>query len=119
MLLFVSGAMPDFIEGVGEEFGSIPRAIWRAASTLTTVGNGDIYPITVGGKVAAGLIALAGIGVVALPTGIFASAFSDELRERERARKDAQAPNMARTIAPRKCSTSILRLKNRCQSTHG
>jgi voltage-gated potassium channel len=43
--------------------------------------------VTVWGKVAASAIAFAGIGVVALPTGIFASAFSDELRERERARR--------------------------------
>lgn len=89
-LVFVSAVLLYFIEGVGEgreQFASIPRAIWWAIATLTTVGYGDIYPITVWGKVAASLIAFAGIGVVALPTGIFASAFSDELRERERARR--------------------------------
>jgi voltage-gated potassium channel len=45
----------------------------------------------VGGKIAASIIAIAGIGVVALPTGIFASAFSDELREREQARRRSMA----------------------------
>lgn len=89
-LVFVSAVLLYFIEGVGEgreQFASIPRAIWWAIATLTTVGYGDIYPITAWGKAAASLIAFAGIGVVALPTGIFASAFSDELRERERARR--------------------------------
>lgn len=92
-LVFVSAVMLYFIEGVGAgrpEFNSIPRAIWWATATLTTVGYGDVYPVTLWGKVAAGMIAVAGIGVVALPTGIFASAFSDELRERERARKEAR-----------------------------
>jgi voltage-gated potassium channel len=91
-LVFVSAVMLYFIEGVAvgrPEFASIPRAIWWAIATLTTVGYGDIYPVTVWGKIAAGMIAFAGIGVVALPTGIFASAFSDELRERERARREA------------------------------
>jgi voltage-gated potassium channel len=92
-LVFVSAVMLYFIEGVGAgrpEFASIPRAIWWATATLTTVGYGDIAPVTAWGKVAAGMIAVAGIGVVALPTGIFASAFSDELRERDRARKEAR-----------------------------
>lgn len=92
-LVFVSAVLLYFIEGVGvgrPEFASIPRAIWWAIATLTTVGYGDIYPVTVWGKVAAGMIAFAGIGVVALPTGIFASAFSDELREREKARQKPQ-----------------------------
>lgn len=89
-LVYVSALVLYFIEGgiAGQEdgFGSIPRAIWWAVATLTTVGYGDVYPITPLGKIAAGVIALAGIGVVALPAGVFASAFSDELRERASAR---------------------------------
>lgn len=88
-LVFVAAVLLYFIEGVGEgreQFASIPRAIWWSVATLTTVGYGDIYPETVGGKIAASIIAFAGIGVVALPTGIFASAFSDELRERDKRR---------------------------------
>jgi voltage-gated potassium channel len=76
-----------FVEGVGglqqESFASIPRAIWWSIATLTTVGYGDIYPVTTLGRIAASVIAIAGIGVVALPAGVFASAFSDELRERQ------------------------------------
>ena len=85
-LVYVAAVLLYFIEGVGqgrEEFGSIPRAIWWSIATLTTVGYGDIYPVTTLGRIAASVIALAGVGVVALPAGVFASAFSDELRERE------------------------------------
>lgn len=62
-----------------EAFGSIPRTMWWSVSTLTTVGYGDSVPVTVFGKIAAGITAIAGIGVIALPTGILAGAFSDGL----------------------------------------
>ena len=67
-------------------FGSIPRAMWWSIATLTTVGYGDTIPITVLGRIAAGLTAVAGIGLIALPTGILASAFTDGL-SRARNRK--------------------------------
>lgn len=86
-LVYVSAVALYFVEGVGgqqqENFASIPRALWWAIATLTTVGYGDVYPVTALGRIFASVIALAGIGVVALPAGVFASAFSDELRERE------------------------------------
>lgn len=97
-LVYVSAVMLYFIEGVGqgrEEFASIPRAVWWAIATLTTVGYGDVYPITTLGRIAASIIALAGIGVVALPTGVFASAFSDELRERDKLRREMRAKRAA------------------------
>ncbi|MGH1421388.1 MAG: ion transporter [Hyphomonas sp.] len=96
-LVYIAAVALYFIEGVGqgrEEFGSIPRAIWWSIATLTTVGYGDIYPVTVLGRVAASVIALAGIGVVALPAGVFASSFSDELRERELAKLKRRAEEM-------------------------
>jgi voltage-gated potassium channel len=65
-----------------EDFGSIPAAIWWAIATLSTVGYGDVTPITVGGKVFGAGVMIVGIGTVALPTGILASAFADELRRR-------------------------------------
>ncbi len=85
-LVYISAVALYFIEGVGqgrEEFASIPRAVWWATATLTTVGYGDVYPITTLGRIAASVIAIAGIGVVALPAGVFASSFADELRERD------------------------------------
>lgn len=93
--LYVAAMLLYFIEGQTkpEAFGSIARAMWWAIVTLTTVGYGDVYPETVLGRVAAGMVALAGIGIVAMPTGILASAFAEEFRERheraEAAKKDA------------------------------
>lgn len=65
-----------------EAFGSIPAAMWWAVATLTTVGYGDVTPITALGKVFGALITVVGIGMVALPAGILASGFSDQLRKR-------------------------------------
>ncbi len=69
-------------------FGSIPAAMWWAVATLTTVGYGDVTPVTVGGKIFGASITILGIGMVALPTGILASGFNEELRRR-RSRYDA------------------------------
>lgn len=65
-------------------FGSIPAAMWWAFSTLTTVGYGDVTPVTNGGKVFGALITVIGIGMVALPTSILASGYSQQLKIRER-----------------------------------
>ena len=53
--------------------------------TLTSVGYGDVYPMTIFGKVAAGVIAIIGLGTVALPSGIIAGAFIEKFRERRQA----------------------------------
>ncbi len=63
-------------------FGSIPAAMWWAFATLTTVGYGDVTPITVGGKVFGAMITVIGIGMVALPTGILASGYAQQVRLR-------------------------------------
>lgn len=55
-------------------YTSIPAAWWWSVSTLATIGYGDIYPITIAGKVTAGFTAIFGIGLFALPGGIIASA---------------------------------------------
>lgn len=65
-----------------EAFGSIPRALWWAVITLTTVGYGDITPITPLGKIFAAMIAIGGVGLVAMPTGILAAAFSETMHKR-------------------------------------
>ena len=65
-----------------EQFGSIPRALYWAVMTLTTVGYGDSYPVTALGKMFASLVALAGIALVAMPTGIIAAAFSEAMQRR-------------------------------------
>lgn len=59
-----------------EAFSSIFQSMWWALATLTTVGYGDVYPITTGGKIFTFLVLMVGLGVVAVPTGLIASALS-------------------------------------------
>ena len=81
LLIFASFIMYN-VEGdkQPDSFPNILAAFWWAVATLTTVGYGDVYPITGLGKFISGLIALLGIGLVALPTGIIGSGFIDRLK---------------------------------------
>jgi voltage-gated potassium channel len=63
-----------------DKFSSIPMAMWWGVTALTTVGYGDVYPITPLGKVFASLVAILGIGVFALPAGILGASFLEELQ---------------------------------------
>lgn len=65
-----------------EAFGSIPRALYWATITLTTVGYGDVVPVTPLGKIFAAGLAMSGIAFVAMPTGIIVAAFSDAMQRR-------------------------------------
>ena len=66
-----------------EAFGSIIRSFWWSTITLTTIGYGDVYPITILGKIATTIIAIAGIGIVALPAGIIAGSFSEIVNKKK------------------------------------
>ena len=66
-----------------EAFGSIPRAMWWSMATLTTVGYGDIYPLTPLGKILASFLSILGIGIVALPAGVIAANFNSLLERGE------------------------------------
>ncbi len=81
LLVFVSFLM-YYVEHKAqpEVFSSVPAAMWWGIITLTTVGYGDVYPITSLGKLLGGFIALLGIGLFALPAGILAGGFSSELK---------------------------------------
>ena len=59
-----------------EQFPNVISALWWAICTLTTVGYGDVYPITAVGKFFASVISLVGIGIIAIPTGIIAAGFN-------------------------------------------
>ncbi len=87
LLLCIASSLMYFAENEAQpdKFSSIPATMWWAVATLTTVGYGDIYPVTVVGKLLSGVLAILGIGFVALPTGILSAAYLDELRaQRER-----------------------------------
>lgn len=65
-----------------DKFGSIPQAMWWAIAALTTVGYGDVYPLSAAGQILGSLVTIVGIGMVALPSGILASAFSEQTRRK-------------------------------------
>ena len=67
-----------------EDFGSVPAAMWWTIATLTTVGYGDVVPVTGWGKVLGGFISLIGIGMVAFPAGILAAGFAEQIRRSRR-----------------------------------
>jgi voltage-gated potassium channel len=81
ILLLGSSAVMYVVEGGSQpaDFGSIPRCLWWSVSTISTVGYGDAVPQTPAGKIVAGITALLGIAVVAIPTGILASGFSESI----------------------------------------
>lgn len=81
ILLLVASALMFNIEHEvhGDAFPNIAAAFWWAVATLTTIGYGDVYPVTGLGKFLSAVIAMLGIGLVALPTGIISSSFMEEL----------------------------------------
>jgi voltage-gated potassium channel len=92
-LMVVSATLLYLVEGDAQpdKFGSIPRSLWWAVATLTTIGYGDIFPITPLGKLLASVTAVTSIGLIALPTGILAAAFSDAMaRHRELVAKEEE-----------------------------
>jgi len=83
MLIFAaSGAWLAEHNAQPDKFGSIPEAMWWAVATLTTVGYGDVTPITVAGKIFGAMITIIGIGMAALPAGIIASGLNEQFRHR-------------------------------------
>lgn len=85
LLLFVSGTIMYFLENAAqpEKFPNIVASLWWAIGTLTTIGYGDVFPTTVLGKIVGGVIAVVGIGLVALPTGILSSGFIEEFSKKK------------------------------------
>jgi voltage-gated potassium channel len=84
LILLMSSALMYYLEHQvqPDKFPNIPSALWWGVATLTTVGYGDIFPVTALGKLCASIIALLGIGLVALPSGIIVSGFVEEMQHR-------------------------------------
>ena len=82
-LLIISACLLYFAEHLAQPkvFSSIPATIWWAIVTITTVGYGDMVPITILGKILTGIIAFAGFGLLALPAGIITAGFLEEMRK--------------------------------------
>lgn len=89
ILLVLSSALVFTVEhdAQPEDFPNIYASMWWAIATLTTVGYGDVFPVTAMGKILSGVIALLGIGLVALPTGILSGSFVQAINEEKEAKK--------------------------------
>lgn len=79
---FERDAQPD-------AFTSAPASLWWAVVTLTTVGYGDVYPVTAGGRIFTGVLLLIGLSIIAIPTGLFSSALIDARREQKEREQEA------------------------------
>lgn len=84
-LIIISSSLVYFAEHLDqpEKFKSIPDTIWWSVTTLTTVGYGDMVPITIAGKIFTAIILLAGVAIFALPAGIITAGFLEESRKRK------------------------------------
>ncbi|MEL7222708.1 MAG: ion transporter [Bacteroidota bacterium] len=80
-MLVVASSMMYFIENEAQpdKFSSIPETMWWGVATLTTVGYGDVFPVTPFGQLFGAVIAILGVGMFALPAGIIAAGFEQEL----------------------------------------
>lgn len=86
VMLILASSMMFYIEHEvqPEKFSSIPATMWWGVATLTTVGYGDVYPITAAGRVLGAVIAILGVGIFALPAGIVAAGFEREISRKIR-----------------------------------
>jgi voltage-gated potassium channel len=104
MLVACSTAMYYVERGHENSFDSIPEAMWWGVATLTTVGYGDVYPLTTLGKILGAMVALLGVGLFALPAGILASGFGEAI-DRDRKMRQKAAAAAAEPEEPRSGGT--------------
>jgi voltage-gated potassium channel len=98
VVLLLAASIMYAVEGPAqpEEFGSIPRALWWAVITLTTVGYGDACPKTILGRLCCGVTAIVSIGLLAMPTAILAAAFSETFTRQDK--NDEDQANLRATV---------------------
>jgi voltage-gated potassium channel len=82
-LIIISSSLVFFAEHLAQPqvFTSIPQTIWWSIITLTTVGYGDMIPVTIAGKIFTSIILIAGVALFALPAGIITAGFLEETRK--------------------------------------
>ncbi len=97
VILIIAASMMYFAEHEAQPqaFSSIPAAMWWGIVTLTTVGYGDVYPVTTLGKFFGAIIALLAIGLVALPTGIISAGMVEQMKQGKEKQK---CPHCGRDI---------------------
>lgn len=90
LLMIIAAVIMFNVENAAqpETFDNAFSALWWAVATLTTVGYGDIYPITVLGKILSAIIAILGIGLVAVPTGIISAGFMEQINNDKSDKKE-------------------------------
>ena len=81
MTLLLGGILIRIIEP--ESFKTLGTSLWWTIVSMTTVGYGDMFPITLGGKIFTSLVSLTGIGIVAIPTGLLASSLSSITKDKK------------------------------------
>jgi voltage-gated potassium channel len=85
-----------------DAFGSIPEALWWAVTTITTVGYGDVVPVTFAGRVLGAAVMLVGVAIIAVPAGILSAGFIAEMGRRERKFREVATTALEdREISPR------------------
>lgn len=101
ILLLLASSTMYFVEtnAQPESFPNVIASFWWAIATLTTVGYGDVYPVTILGKILSGIIALLGIGIVALPTGIISSGFVEEI-DKSKEKLNSQTNDEPKSYCP-------------------
>ena len=99
VLMVLASSLIYFAENNAQpdKFSSIPHAMWWSIITLTTVGYGDVAPVTTTGRLIAGLIAVLGIALFALPAGILGSSFLEQI-ERRRSKAPRSCPHCGEEI---------------------
>ena len=83
ILILISSILMYYVENPvqPEAFPNITATMWWGIATLTTIGYGDIYPVTTLGKILASFVAIIGIGIIAIPTGIISAGFVSEIKK--------------------------------------
>ncbi len=94
MLVVIIGTLIYLIEGASNGFTSIPQGIYWAIVTLTTVGYGDITPVTPLGKFLASIVMILGYGIIAVPTGIVTAEMANQ---REQETTDKKSSNISKS----------------------
>ena len=100
LLLLVSAFLMYSVENPvqPDKFQDVFASLWWAVATLTTVGYGDLYPITTLGKVISGVVSVLGIGLIALPTGIISAGFIGKINQSKRDKKPHICPYCGKEV---------------------